>query len=164
MPIKMYDKILPYPQWERKHFPNNLAFRPELAPLNILITGHEGLFLHEQDQHCEQKSRRYPDFRLNLRTFGLELRWYIHPNQTLGVWFILVLIYELLALRGWVFAKIKLHQLWDTKSWYLATNISISYTSSSLFWHYNKIFQLRLVNWVIKFMFLWCCAGESKKG
>ena len=84
--------------------------------------------------HCEKKSRRYPDFRLNLRTVGLELRWYIHPNQKLGVWIILVLIYELLALRGWVFAKIKFHQLWDTKSWYLATNISISYTSSSLFW------------------------------
>ena len=103
--------------------------------------------------HCEQKSRRYPDFRLNLRTVGLELRWYIHPNQTLEVWFILVLIYELLALRGWVFAKIKLHQLWDTKSWYLATNISISYTRCWLFWYYNKIFQLRLVNWVIKFKF-----------
>ena len=58
--------------------------------------------------HCEKKSRRYPDFRLNLRTVGLELRWYIHPNQTLEVWFILVLIYELLALRGWVFAKIKI--------------------------------------------------------
>ena len=107
----------------------------------------------KETPHCEKKSRRYPDFRLNLRTVGLELRWYIHPNQTLGVWFILVLIYELLALRGWVFAKIKLHQLWDTKSWYLATNISISYTSSSLLWYYNKIFQLRLVNWVIKFKF-----------
>ena len=94
------------------------------------------------NNHCEKKSRRNPDFRLNLRTVGLELRWYIHPNQTLGVWFILVLIYELLALRGWVFAKIKLHQLWDTKSWYLATNISISYTRSWLFWYYNKIFQL----------------------
>ena len=112
--------------------------------------------------HCEKKSRRNPDFRLNLRTVGLELRWYIHPNQTLGVLFILVSIYELLALRGWVFAKIKLHQLWDTKSWYLATNISISHTSSSLFWYYNKIFQLRLVNWVIKFKFYDVVLEKSK--
>ena len=74
-----YSNLTPDPQGARGAPGVKIQVSPnQKTSLTKVVRHNKGMIkvssAPPEELHCEKKSRRYPDFRLNLRTVGLELR------------------------------------------------------------------------------------------